>query len=448
MRRRARLLVVLLLAGALLAGPCAVVAQTPLTDLLARASELSLAGRYPEAYALLAAQEDRYIGEIDFDYALGRAALSAGRPDRATLAFSRVLALDPGHAGARIDTGRAYLALGNWAQARAAFEALLALKPPPALRAQLLAYLGEARRERTSGAVARGYLSVFGGTSSNVNQAPGESQVFVPGLLAVLQLSDQNVRKGDSFAGVGGGIEAATPLSERVSLIGGAEFLSRANAQESAFDVGGVAVSAGLAWAGEQHIVRGQLQAVRSTLGGSTSREVRALSLDFAEKTAAPGTLGPWYGFLQAGTYRHPPADLKIFDADFLTVGAGANLPIDRKSTASVVLLAGGDQDRGGNPGGNRSGLGARLAWERVLGPKLRLAVLASVQNSRYDELDPAFLVRRQDRRWDLESFLRYELAPKLELRFGGLRSVQDSNIAIYEFRRTDWTLTLRREFD
>lgn len=448
MRPCARKLVQLLLAAALAACAVNVAAQTASADLLARANALTQAGRYPEAYALLQAEEDIYIGEIDFDYALGRAALNAGRPDRATIAFSRVLALDSGHAGARIDMGRAYLALGNWAQARAAFEALLVLDPPPALRAQLLAYLGEARGERGGGVNARGYLSVFGGTSSNVNQAPGESQVFVPGLVAVLQLSDQNVREGDSFAGVSGGIEAAKPLSGGVTLVAGAEFLSRANAEASAFDVGGVSVNAGLAWAGERHVVRGQLLAVDSTLGGSTSRTVRALSLDFAERSAAPGSLGTLFGFLQAGGYRHPPAALKVFDADFLTAGAGANMPIDQKSTASVVLLAGGDQDRGGNPSGNRSGLGARLAWERALGPKLRLAVLAGVQNSQYDAFDPAFLVRRKDRRWDLESFLRYEIAPKLELRFGGLRSVQDSNIAIYEFRRTDWTLTLRREFE
>jgi len=123
-------------------------------------------------------------------------------------------------------------------------------------------------------------------------------------------------------------------------------------------------------------------------------------------------------------------------------------MPIDQKSTASVVFLASGDQDRGGNPGGNRSGLGARLAWERILVPDLRLGVIAGVQNSQYDAFDPAFLVRREDRRSDLESYVRYALAPLLELRFGALRSVQESNIAIYEFSRTDWTLTLRREFD
>jgi hypothetical protein len=154
------------------------------------------------------------------------------------------------------------------------------------------------------------------------------------------------------------------------------------------------------------------------------------------------------FGFLHAGSYRHPPAELQIFDADFLLVGVGATMPIDQKSTTSVALMAGGDNDRGGNPSGDRNGIGARAAWEQILGPQLRLTALASVQNSHYAAFDSAFLVRRKDRRTDLEGFLRYDFAPRLELRLGVLRSVQDSNIPIYEFRRTDWTLTLRRRFD
>lgn len=448
MRRSLRLLLTLVLAVAVTAGADRVAAQSEIEALLARASALSNEGRHAEAYALLAAEEDTHIGAIDFDYALGRAALNAGRPDRATLAFARVLALEPSHAGARIDMGRAYLALGNWDQARTVFEELLALEPPPALRAQLLLYLGEARGERKARTVARGYLSAFAGTSSNVNQAPGQSQVFVPGLLAVLQLADQNVAKDDSFSGLAGGIEAAVPLAGRLSLIGGAEFLERWNAHETAFDVGGISASAGLAWAGARQVVRAQLQAVRSTLGGSTSRELRALSVDFAETSPAPGTPGAMFAYVHAGGFRHPPADLQIFDADFLATGVGATLPIDQKSTASVVFMAGGDNDRGGNPSGDRRGLGARLAWERVLGPGLRFAALGSVQKSTYDGFDPSFLVRRADRRTDLESYLRYDFSPRLELRFGVLRSVQESNIPIYEFRRTDWTLTLRRQFD
>lgn len=448
MRRRARQVVTLLLAATLAAGSCMAAAQSALDDLLASAAAMTAAGKHAEAYALLSAEEDAHIGEIAYDYALGRAALHAGRPDRATIAFARVLALDPGHAGARIDSGRAFLALGNRAQAEVAFEALLELEPPPAVRTQLLAYLGQARAERKRGPAARGYLSVSAGTSSNVNQAPGQAQVFVPALLAVLQLADQNVAKDDSFASVAAGIETAIPLGARVSLIGSAEFLSRANKDESAFDVGGAAASIGFAWAGERQVARAQVQALRNTLGGEPSRDVTALSLDVTETSAAPGTPGALFGFMHAGSYRHPPESLKIFDANFVVMGGGAIVRLDEKSTMSVAVMASGDDDQGGNPSGDRRGVGARLAWEKILGPKLRIAAIATVQNSRYSEIDAAFLTVREDRRGDYEAFLRYEFTPKLEGRFGALRSVQDSSIPIYEYRRTDWWLMLRRNFD
>lgn len=422
-------------------------AQSVLEELLARAASLSAAGSHAEAYALLAAEEDTHIGEIAFDYALGRAALNAGRPDRATLAFSRVLALDPGHAGARIDMGRAYLALGNRVQAQAAFTTLLELDPPPAVRAQLLAYLAEARGEGARRGAARGYLSVSAGTSSNVNQAPGQAQIFVPGLVALLQLADQNVAKDDSFAGVGGGIEAAVPLRGRRSLIGSGEFLLRENAHESAFDIGGASGSAGMAWAGERQLVRVQFQAVRSTLEGRTSRDVRALSLDVSETTPAPGAPGSLLGFAHAGTLRHPPAELKVFDADFVVAGAGG-IFVDEKSTFSVVFMASADNDRGGNPGGDRRGIGSRFAWESVLAPAVRLSALATAQLSKYASVDGAFLTVREDRRTDFEVSLKYRIAPDWEASLTAWRSIQDSNIPIYEYRRTDWTLTLRRQFN
>ena len=450
MRHRARRLVALLLAALLAAGPCYVAAQSALADLLTRAAAMSGAGKHAEAYALLSAEEDTHIGEIAYDYALGRAALHAGRPDRATIAFARVLALDPTHAGALIDSGRAYLALGNRAQAEAAFEALLSLDPPPAIRAQLLVYLAQARgAERTAGAALRGYLTVAAGTSSNVNQAPGQGPVFVPGLPGVVQLADQNVRKDDSFASLGGGLEIATPLRDRLSLIGSAEFLARANAHESDFDVGGAAGSLGLAWSGDRYLMRGQVQVMRNSLGGETSRDVTALSLDISETTSpTPGSFGVLFGFLHLGSYRHPPAELKVFDADFASAGAGVTTRLDEKSTFSVALVTGLDEDKGGNPSGDREGIGGRVAFERILTPKIRLAAIARLVKSNYSALDTIFLVEREDTRMDFEAFLRYQFAPKVEGRLGAWRSVQDSNIPIYEYARTDWWISISRLFD
>ena len=450
MRRCARSFALLLACLAFLTpgAPGVAHAQTPLDDLLTKAAALTASGQHAEAYALLSSEEDTFIGDSRFDYVLGRAALHAGKPAAATIAFSRVLAVDPAHAGARIDSGRAYLALGNRAQAAVAFEELLAADPPPALRTQLLVYLAEAKGEKRRRLTARGYLEAFAGHSSNVNQAPAQGQVLVPVFGAQLQLADQNVRKSDAFAGVGAGIDMAYPMDDRYALIAGAEFLERDNRHESAFDVGGLSGALGVARSGEGTLARARWQSAVSTLGGRTSRKVQALSLDLSETASAPRPLGAFFGFASIGTFRHPSADLAVFDADFAALGAGLSRQIDEKSTIAVVLLAGEDRDRGGNPAGDRRGWGFRLIYDRAIWSDFRFQALFGRQDSDYSEVDQAFLVKREDRKLDLELTLRYKASRDWELRLGALRSVQDSSIPIYEYRRSDWTLAARYLFD
>ena len=251
----------------------------------------------------------------------------------------------------------------------------------------------------------------------------------------MVQLSDQNVRKDDSFASLGGGIEAVRCCATASPSSAAREFVRRANVHESDFDDGGAAGSIGLAWSGERYLVRGQAQLMRNTLGGSTSRDVKALSLDVSETASpAPGAFGVLFGFLHLGSYRHPTEDLQVFDADFVSFGAGVTTRLDEKSTLSVALLTGVDEDRGGNPSGDRGGIGGRVAWERVISPGLRLTAIASLVRSRYNAFDQIFLTEREDTRMDFEAFLRYQVAPKVEARLGAWRSVQDSNIPIYEY--------------
>jgi outer membrane protein len=426
----------------LFAAAGAAAAEEPLAELLARARAVSLSQGPSAAYELLAAAEDEHIGEIEFDYALGRAALDAARPDRATLAFARVLALDPSHAGALIDTGRAYLALGNAAQARATFETVLSLDPPPAVRDQVLAMLAQAGV--APGRLAlRGYVEASAGWSSNANQSPAAAQVFVPAFGANFDLAQQNVAKSDSFLALAGGIDAALPVDASLALIGGAEFLQRWYRHETAFDLGAVGLRGGVAIAEEARLTRAQLVTVRSDLGHDPARETAALSLEHIRSLRAAGAFS---FFAQGGAFRHPLESLRIFDANFLTVGATLQ-KLGERSSALIGVAAGGEDDTGGNPAGDKRLFALRGAGEAKVTPRLSLTALAAWQRGRYDQIDPSFLVERDDKRTDLELGLQYALSDGLFLRIGLSWSEQRSNIPIYAFTRDEAWLGLRHEF-
>jgi tetratricopeptide (TPR) repeat protein len=434
----------------------ATAAHESLPGLLARAKSLSSAGRFPEAYELLAGAEDAYIGEIEFDYALGRAALDAGHPDRATLVFSRVLALDPNHAGALIDTGRAYLALGNFAQARVTFERLLALDPPAAVRARLQGYLRQAQLERARGIAMENpstrygspsqhaYVAAIAGRSTNVNQSPGQSQVFVPALDTSFVLSDQNVRKADNFTGILGGVDASLPVDATYSIIGGGDVIERANNRESAFDIGGIGARLGIAAAADAQLLRLQVRAARDYLGDTPSYDLNALTIDYLRSLDADAQA---LAFAQSGRLRYVPEALRIFDADFTTLGLGAIRKVAEDSTAFVVISTGDQKDIGGSASGGKRSLGLRSGADIALRPRLRLLGSAAWERGRYDRFDPSFLVERRDVRTNYEAVLQYALDRRTSLRLGVTRTDQRSNIAIYGYDRTEGWMMLRFEF-
>ena len=132
---RHALICLLLLLGA------SVVAQT--SPNLAQAERLVRSGQFKQAYALLQPEQFVQSGNPDFDYIFGLAALESSESGVATLAFERVLALEPNHGAARLDMGRAYFALGDMARARREFDFALALNPPPAAVAMMERYRAE-----------------------------------------------------------------------------------------------------------------------------------------------------------------------------------------------------------------------------------------------------------------------------------------------------------------
>jgi len=413
--------------------------------LLEQARSLSAAGKPDEAYRVLAAHEDEYIGEIDFDYAIGRAALDSGRPDRATLAFTRVLAVNPVHAGASIDMGRAYLALGNREQARAAFEGLLALNPPPAVRELLTIYLAQARgggEERRT--FISGFVAASAGRDSNVNAAAAQARIFVPLFGSEVDLAGRNVGKADYYAGLAAGIDITYLIDRQYALIGGVDVVQRRNAHESEFDLGAGAARIGIARTWDRYFARAQLLSGRSYIDNQANRDVTALALDISE---VPGTPAQWSGFAQAGRFRYLPAEQRVFDADFISAGAGVRRTWGSGTVLFGNLSAGREHDTGGNPGGDRRLWGLLLGLEQPLVGALALQASAGLQDAAYTQVDPAFLVTRHDRRQDLELALQYQFDADLRLRFAVRSTHQASNIPIYAYPRQDIGITLRRDF-
>src|SRR4029079_17875197 len=99
----------------------------------------------------------------------------SGRIEEAIIAFERVLALIPNHAGAQMDLARAYYATGSFDLAEAAFLKLQASNPPPAAQEAIRRYLDalQARKKQLQ-AGWTGFGELGWGYDSNISAATAD----------------------------------------------------------------------------------------------------------------------------------------------------------------------------------------------------------------------------------------------------------------------------------
>src|SRR5690348_13808938 len=124
--------------AALLAASSAFAADDPAIE---SGRRLLAAGNAKQAYTELAAAQSRLSGMPEFDYLFGVASLDSGHIEDAIIAFERVLAVMPNHAGAQMDLARAYYAAGSFDLAEAAFLKLRGANPPQAALIAINRYL-------------------------------------------------------------------------------------------------------------------------------------------------------------------------------------------------------------------------------------------------------------------------------------------------------------------
>ncbi|HET6265619.1 MAG TPA: tetratricopeptide repeat protein [Usitatibacter sp.] len=206
---------------------------------LERARTFLATGNPKAAYAELIALEKQLTGQIEYDYLLGVAALDTGRNDEAIIAFERVLAVNPNHAGAQMDLSRAYYASGSYDLAEAGFLKLRGSNPPPAAQQAINRYLEaiQARKHQTlAGWTAFGELGL--GWDSNITGVPTDfgaaaQQSF--NLIGITATGNAVERSAAFVQGALGG-EYSHPLGRGWSLFAGGEARGRAYHEESNFN--------------------------------------------------------------------------------------------------------------------------------------------------------------------------------------------------------------------
>ena len=404
-------------------------------------------GRASEAYDRLAPLEFDRAGDVDFDYVFGLVALASGRPSLATLAFERVIAVDPNYAAAHVDMGRAYYALGDMERAEQSFALARSLNAPPNALATINNYEKAIAAKRDPKRLhLTGYVDLSTGSDSNVNQATSASSVAIPAFGGSFTLGSASLARRDGYSAATAGGEAQYVLDQNTTLYAGGDLQLRDYLKQNAYDIGSIDVRAGVAFGDGKNLYR---------IGGGYN-DYRLASDRYRGVATA---LGEWRYALDQNTstsfsaqyneIRYVTADQRGNDVNVVMLGAGLSrlIPGTRPLTAFVGAFAGQEREERERTDGNRALGGMRLGASLAANESLDIFASAAAQIGLYSRYNGLFLVRRRDAQYDFGLGANLRFAPLWSVRPQISVTRNDSNLSIYDTLRYDVSLSLRRDF-
>lgn len=407
------------------------------------AMALHRAGQAAAAFAALAPLEQTRAGDPDYDYALGLAAADSGQHGRAIAALQRVLAVQPGNAQARAEIARVYAMAGDLDTAKTEFDTVIADPSLPDPVRQQLNSLSNRYRKQLRGGSSRisGFVDVEGGYDSNVNAATSATSITLPvfAFLGPATLGGGATRQGEAFGQVQAGISFDVPLSRQTKLFASGLGLWRDARGDKAFD---------------QAAATGTIGIARTSLAGHTvslAGQSQQFWLAHRGFRASHGAIGQYTRRLKNG-------DALSFAAQYARIDYRTDTLRDADRFTGTISYAGrrvfasigAGKEAARRVGGRHLGyaLGtAQLGTELPLTSALSVVGGLSAEYRDYGGADPLFGASRRETQIDASLSLRLMLAKSLILRPRVSLTRNDSNLALYDYRRATVSLSIRKEF-
>ncbi|WP_435628315.1 surface lipoprotein assembly modifier [Candidatus Ferrigenium straubiae] len=438
--------------------------EKPIRD----AEEMMKNGKPADAYALLEPLEFERSGEVRFDYLLGIAALDSGKPDKATLAFERVLAVDPNFAGARLDMARAYYQLGDLPRAQTEFQEVLKQNPPEAARITIQKYLDaivaaeQAKQTRISG-----YVEGTVGHDSNIANSSTQTFTFAPtspwiGFFPGNQLPPAAKLSG-TYEGVNAGAEISHNLNGNWGVFAGADLRQHGNMTQTAYDTVSTDARLGAIYAEEQNAYKLTLTGGQYYTANSMRRDSVGLSAEWQHVFSPANQMSAFaqYGQNRAAGVQptSPTTDARIEgDTNQAVVGAGwVHIMADGKQALFGSIYAGKELDvapvispglpDGGRTDGKKRFEGLRIGGQATFYEQLDGIASLGWQSAHYGKLNNLIMANRSEQLYDLTVAANWRLDKLWSVRPQVIFSRKNSNISLYSFDRADVSLTIRRDF-
>ena len=418
------------------------------------------------AFKLLSPLENTRAGDADFDYWLGVSAFESNRLERAVIAFERTLLTNPDFDSARLELGRTYLRMGSLDLAEQEFKRLEPRATTPAGKQAIAAYLDQVAKQKNKQKLAfNRYLEIGAGHDTNISSTTGDFTNAIRasfGLNGILPTGN-SIKRGERFGAFNGGGDIVWRYREDRSLFAsvGARLRGHRNAGEFNY---------GLLDAGISHEFRHDTNAWSLGAFAQLFRQDGAFTDSIANTRIindrnSGGVTADWRREIadqtlltvaaQGAAYRYRSNPTQDTDQATLSATVTASPQALVGGTLGISAFAGRDRAKrplvpGTETDVSRRNLGVRLFAQSD--PRLLVSGMLSLGWSQRRD-DAAFARATivefgRDRLLDATARLTWRFADQWSLSPYVTVIRNQSNIALYNFNKTEGGLLLRFELN
>ena len=402
-------------------------------------------GKVEEAYQL-GRRAPQQLGTPAFDLHYGIAAVHSGRAAEGVLALERFLLAFPEHEGAQLELARGYFLIGEDARAKEEFEAIAARKPPPEVARIIAEHLDALRyRESRYRPTARAWLDAGGGYDSNPRAGVDNPTLSLP-ILGEVTVPDTGLAVSDRTWTYGGGFRVTGPINANTIAFAAAQADATRYQDVKEFNQDVYAGTAGFQGKQGPFGWRVGMSTGYQTLARQPYRRTNGA---FVDGSYVLGERDAISAGLQAGKFAYFGTNV-VRDSDFAAAQVGWRHRFASPWRPEIEL--GGNVGREENLSDDRQDLsrdlyGTRLAF--ALTPWAAWTFSGSVQHQRsdYKAADVVLQTTREDKYNVGELGVAWALLPALAIRAEFSVAKNESNIALYDYRRKTGLVRLRYEF-
>ncbi len=400
-------------------------------------------GKAAEAYALGKKYPDQ-LGNPEFDFFFGVAAIDAGHAGEGVLALERYIANFPENRQARLELARGYFVLGDEVRAREEFDAVRKTNPPAEVEANIQRFMDAIRARESQYRTTAGFYAEAGvGSDSNVNAGVGSANINLPVFGPVTLLS--GTKTGDTFSYFAAGGNVSYPVAPGVALFGSAGADQKFNERDKAFDQRNINIAGGVSYVVDKNLFRLSGAYNDLTIGTGTFRTTAGVTGEINHQLDELQTLN---GYLQFARLDYPGLN-KPRTADLSALGGGYRRAFIGKWQPLMTLQAsvGEERNKESRADLGRKFYGGRAALAVTPAPSWSLQAGITYQSSKYDGPDPLLAAVRKDSYYGIDAVVSYSLNRNWSVRGEYQFTDNKSNIALYQFDRNLVMVKLRYEF-